>query len=84
MHPIDEESPLYGLDWENLEEQVVLLPVTLTGYDATYAQKTHARHTYLPSDIHPGERFVDVLSETEGGRMMIDFEKFHDTEPDDG
>jgi len=81
MHPIDEDSPLYGMDWENLGDEVVLITVTMMGHDPAYGQETYARHVYLPEDIRVGQRFVDVLSETEDGRMLLDLTHFHDTEP---
>ncbi len=79
FHPIDEESPLYGLTSENIDEQLLTLIITMTGYDATYAQTTHARHVYFPEDVRFGERFVDILDQLPDGRMMIDYSHFHHT-----
>jgi len=56
--------------------------VTLVGYDSTYASMTHARHVYYPENIRVGEHFVDVLSTLDDGRTMVDYDRFHDTEPD--
>ena len=83
MHEIDSESPLYGLDADSAAEDLpLMLIVTLTGLDATYAQTIHARHIYYPSDIRWHERFVDVLTITDSGQVQIDYTHFHDTEPD--
>jgi inward rectifier potassium channel len=57
----------------------VLIIVTMMGHDATYGQQTHARHAYYPDDVIIGRRFVDVISELEDGRLMIDYGRFHDT-----
>lgn len=81
MHPIDERSPLYGLTEDDLAQSLVALTCTLTAYDATYAQSTHARKLYYPEDIRSGHRFVDVISSLEDGRIMVDYEVFHDTVP---
>jgi inward rectifier potassium channel len=87
MHEVDETSPLHGIDWSTVAEGsaggVISFIVTLMGYDATYAQSTHARHMYSVQDVRAGERFVDVVHETADGCFLIDYTKFHDTIRDD-
>ena len=83
MHVLDESSPLHGCDADTIEKLGLFgIVCTLTGHDATYGQTTHARKIYLTEDFRFGHRFVDVISDLEDGRLMLDFEKFHDTEPD--
>ncbi|MEL6180028.1 MAG: low temperature requirement protein A, partial [Myxococcota bacterium] len=82
IHPIDEDSPLYGLDADTVEDHVVALIATMTGFDATYAHTTHARKFYYPEQFRWGHRFVDVISNLDDGRFLIDYNAFHDTEPD--
>jgi inward rectifier potassium channel len=82
MHEIDEDSPLANVDWDKPEDSIMAIIVTMTGHDATYGSTTHARHMYDPAHVTRGERFVDVISELEDGRLMIDFGDFHKTEPD--
>ena len=55
--------------------------VSFTGYDGTLAQNIHARHIYYPEDVRIGERFIDVISQLDDGRLLIDFTRFDDTEP---
>lgn len=81
MHVLDEDSPLAHLTPKNLDDELVSIVVTLTGHDSTYAQTVHARHMYVPDDVRFGHRFVDVLSTLEDGRLLVDYAKFHDTEP---
>ena len=83
MHVIDDDSPLAGVDWEDPEADIQLFAVTMRAHDVTYSQATFARHIYMPFDVRPGHRFVDVISETEEGQMVIDFTDFHETVPDD-
>lgn len=82
MHRIDDESPLADVVWDRADDSIVLFVVTMLGHDATYGTTTHARHIYYPEVIEPNHRFVDVISQLDDGRMMIDYTKFHDTEPD--
>lgn len=81
MHPIDEESPLYGVTAEELAEEEAELVVTMTGLDATVAQTVHARHSYVGWEILWNMRFVDVFSKLPDGRRCIDYTRFHDVLP---
>ena len=80
-HPIDEESPLYGLTAESIEEHLQVIIATMTGYDATYAQTTHARNIYYAEDVRFDVRFADVISQLDDGRVMVDYDLFHTTLP---
>jgi inward rectifier potassium channel len=82
MHPIDADSPLYGMDPRDLEREHTEIVVVLTGIDETFAQSIQARHSYLTDEILWNQCFVDVLTEFEDGRVTIDYGRFHDTQPD--
>jgi low temperature requirement protein LtrA len=82
FHEIDEDSPLYDVNWDDPDEHIMMFVVTLMGHDGTYGQTTFSRHLYYPEDVRVGERFVDVISQLEDGRLMVDYHKFHDTVPD--
>lgn len=83
MHEIDDQSPLAAVDWYHPEEHILSVIVTLTGHDGTYGQTIYARHVYYPEHIRPNERFVDIISQLEDGRLMVDYTRFHDTVPDE-
>lgn len=82
FHIIDEESPIADIDFSNAEGLFGFV-VTMMGHDATYGMTTHARKTYWAEDVLPNRRFVDVMSQLEDGRLLIDYGKFHDTVADD-
>jgi inward rectifier potassium channel len=78
FHQLNEQSPLHGLrEGDGRGAQAII--VSLIGHDSTFAQTTHSRHMYSPEDIRVGHRFVDVISDMPDGRILIDFERFHDT-----
>lgn len=81
FHIIDEDSALYHLSDEEITEAADRMIVTMTGYAATYAQNTHARHMYGPEGVRFAHTFVDVISTTPEGQLMVDYDKFHITEP---
>lgn len=78
LHVIDEKSPLYGVDLRATDPFIGVVAI-LSGHDGTYGQTVHARHFYRPEDLRVDHRFVDVISQLEDGRMMIDYTRFHDT-----
>ncbi|REJ76874.1 MAG: hypothetical protein DWQ36_16325 [Acidobacteria bacterium] len=82
IHPIDERSPLHGLDEHDVEDRILAVIATVTGYDGTYARTVHARHFWYPDQFRWRQRFVDVMSLLDDGRLAIDYRMFHDTRPD--
>jgi len=82
MHPIDQESPLYGQTRESLAGMEAELVALLSGTDETLAAMIFARHSFKPQQIRWNHRFVDVLGFTPKGRRVVDLKRFHDTEAD--
>lgn len=78
-HVLDEQSPLYGLDADDLDAAQVSLVVVVSGYDVVAAQTVHARRSYDHPDIRFGHRYADILDTSDDGRLRIDYGKFHDT-----
>lgn len=81
MHPIEAESPLYGLSLADLEAIEAEIVVTLTGLDETFAQTIHARYSYIPSEIFWQMQFADILTKTATGQQAIDYTRFHEVTP---
>ncbi|MBF2026859.1 MAG: ATP-sensitive inward rectifier potassium channel 10 [Oscillatoriales cyanobacterium C42_A2020_001] len=80
MHPIDEESPLYGETPESLATSDAEILISLTGIDETVAQTVHARYTYAVRNILWNFKFTDVVSTLPNGQRVIDYANFHDVE----
>ena len=78
-HVLDEQSPLYGLNADDLEASRVSLLVVVSGYDVVSAQTVHARKTYDHPDIRFGQRYADILDISEDGRLRVDYGRFHET-----
>lgn len=81
MHTLDEASPFADVDWDEPGAEVLAIVVTLTGHDGTYGQTIYARHVYYPEDLRVGHHFVDVISQLDDGRLLVDYGLFHDTVP---
>jgi inward rectifier potassium channel len=80
VHFIDEDSPLYGLDAQDLATHDIELLVTVNGLDETMGQQVHARASYLPAEVIFGHRYADMFGVTEDGRRAIDYARFHSVE----
>ena len=78
-HVLDEESPLYGLNADDLDASKVSLIVVVSGYDVVAAQTVHARRSYDHSDIRFGQRYADIIGTSEDGRIRIDYGRFHES-----
>jgi inward rectifier potassium channel len=78
-HVLDQASPLCGLDADDFAASGVALVVVVTGYDVVAAQTIHARKSYDHSDIRFGQRYADIMSTTDDGRIRIDYSRFHET-----
>jgi inward rectifier potassium channel len=79
FHVLDETSPLNNLDADDMKTASVSLVVVVSGYDVVAAQTVHARKSYDHTDIRFNQRYADILEELEGGRVRIDYSRFHDT-----
>jgi inward rectifier potassium channel len=81
MHAIDPASPLWNATASSLATEAAEIVVTVTGLDETTSQAVHARTSYLAHEVLWGRRFADVFTQTNDGRLAIDYRRFHETEP---
>ena len=80
-HTIDEKSPLFGATPDSLEASRVLFLVSVIGIDPVIAAPVQMQKDYSWHDVRFGERFVDIYTELEPGRLSVDYGRLHDTEP---
>jgi inward rectifier potassium channel len=81
FHPIEPDSPLYGLDMDELVASEINFLLVISGYDDTSAQLVRTRETFSAHDLRPGHEFVDIQSLDENGVRRIDYARIHDTRP---
>jgi inward rectifier potassium channel len=81
MHPIDNQSPLFGLSREELASMDSELWVSLTGLDETFSQTIHSRYAYNIEEIRWNHRLVDIFTIKDDGTRFLDLRKFHETQP---
>lgn len=60
VHPIDEQSPLYGCTAEDLHRSDAEFLILLSASDETFAQTVHARSSYKTDEILWNVKFSDI------------------------
>jgi inward rectifier potassium channel len=83
FHRIDENSVLFGQTKEDLDKTDSALALNVSGIDDSSAQHLYARKLYSHADIMWKYRYRDITSTSPQGRLVIDYSKFHDVEPED-
>jgi inward rectifier potassium channel len=81
VHPINVNSPLYGVSAEALKASDADIVVSLTGIDETFSQTIYARYYYNAEDIIWGARLADITTRTPGGEFSFDFTHYDQVVP---
>jgi inward rectifier potassium channel len=81
MHPIVEESPLFGQSAASLKASRGLIIASLVGLDESFLQNIHVRYVWTADEVAWGMRFVDVLQELPDGSFSIDYSHFDEVVP---
>jgi inward rectifier potassium channel len=79
FHPIDADSPLYGMDEETLAAAEINFVLSIVGFDDTSGQVEHARGVFAAQDVRFGHEFVDIIWIDEQGMRHIDYAKINAT-----
>ena len=80
VHPIDEDSPLFGWTQERLVESSAEFLILLTAIDETFAQTVHSRSSYAASEVLWNARFAPMYRNV-GGAMELDLSRLHSVTP---
>jgi inward rectifier potassium channel len=79
-HVIDESSPLYGATPEDLKRNDTRLMASVVCIDTVIPAPVQSATDYLYDDILWNRRFVEIYTETQDGRLTVDYGRIHDTE----
>jgi inward rectifier potassium channel len=82
VHPITEESPLWGLADADLKKAEFEFLVLVSGIDETFSQQVHARSSYKPAEIVWGAKFANIFNPPDArGRLSIDIHRIDEHDP---
>lgn len=81
VHPIDENSPLFGMteeDFLNSDSEILIL---LSAIDETFSQTVHTRSSYKADEVKFGYKFANIYNAPENGEpISIDIRKLSQIE----
>ncbi|MEJ7860754.1 MAG: hypothetical protein WKF90_03850 [Pyrinomonadaceae bacterium] len=81
VHPIDKQSPMFGLTESDFEKSDAEILIVLSATDETFAQIVHARSSYKLGEIKFGHKFVSIYNNIETGEpISIDIRKISQIE----
>ena len=81
MHRIDQSSPLWGKNLDDLVAQNVEIHVAITGIDETLAVPVCGHFSYPAHELLWDHRFADVFGVSKTGHFQIDYARLHETIP---
>ena len=82
VHPIDPQSPLWGLTHKDLVDGDAELLVLLIATDETVSQAVHSRSSYQADEIVWGVKFANMFVRTEAeGIIGMNLSQIHNIEP---
>lgn len=81
VHPIDERSPLHGVDEAAFLASQAEVLILLSGMDETFSQVVHVRTSYRAEEVVWNARFADMFLRTDEGLVGVDMRRLHEIEP---
>jgi len=82
VHPIDLDSPLYGLSEAELRARAPEIFVLLTATEEVFSETVHARRSYAGDEIVWGAKFSPILRyEDDGQSSRVDISRLSEIEP---
>ena len=79
-HVIEESSPLYGMNSEDLKDSDTRLMASIVCIDTVIPAPVQSATDYSYNEILWNRRFVEIYKETDDGRLTVDYGRIHDTE----
>jgi inward rectifier potassium channel len=81
VHPIDPNSPMWGLTREDLVDSDAEFLILLIGTDETVSQTVHSRSSYKADEIVWGAKFANMFLRNEtDGIIGMNLSRIHDFE----
>ena len=71
VHPIDEQSPLYGFTWEDMKIADVELYVLVRAFDDVYSIIVLQRTSYTYEEIKFNAKFIPMYRESDNGNTTV-------------
>lgn len=80
VHPIDVDSPMYGVTRKQLDNSDAEFMILIKAFDDTFAQTVHARTSYKQNEVVMGAKFVKIIQIGNDGRSIIQLDRLSEYE----
>jgi inward rectifier potassium channel len=70
VHPIDDQSPLFGFTSEDLAANDMEIYVLIRGFNDVYGNTVQQRTSYTYQEIHYNRKFIPMYHETATGTVL--------------
>ncbi len=76
VHPIDDQSPMFGLTAEDLRKTDAEILILISATDETFSSIVYTRSSYKTAEINFGSKFTSIYNPPEEGEpLSIDINK---------
>jgi len=79
-HPIEKDSPLYGMTETSLKTGNAEFLVLVKGFDDTFSQIVHDRYSYTADEVIWGGKFVNIYGVDDDGNGTVALERINSFE----
>ncbi len=79
VHPIDNNSPFFDMDYEELMARKPEVLIIVKGYDDIFSTNVHTRMSYTYDEMLWNHKFVDVHSFDGDGKTTVDISRLNET-----
>jgi inward rectifier potassium channel len=82
VHPINQNSPIYGENPESLRQSQAEFLVLLSAFDETFSATVKTRTSYIPDEVLFGYRFANafVIGASDRNKIAVDMRQFDEVE----
>jgi inward rectifier potassium channel len=74
-HPIEDDSPLYGMTETSLKAGNAEFLVLVKGFDDTFSQTVHDRYSYTADEVVWGVKFTNIYGVDDDGNGTVALER---------
>ena len=80
VHPIDENSPIFGYTAQDLIDADAEIIIMVKAYDDTFSQNIYKRYSYTASEIIWGAKFNVIYKNGNDGYVNLMLNQFQELE----
>jgi len=75
VHPIDEDSPLFEMNYEEMAKENLEVLILIRAFEPSFSQTVHTRSSYMYNEIVMNARFRPTIGNDPSGRIVVDLKE---------